>query len=261
MKALLYKWAIKLAMKRPAPSRIPLSGYERVRTRNYATASLEAEDGNPSFLVTEVLPNEMRGLWFPGAGPDSEERIVSNSELSSFNLIITYYFHELELRYRSPVRYLAARFFCVPHLQLWCERYARMLFNRRALTRSDSIKILRHIVEATVNNNNYGCGPATLMTELYGPRWVHHPDLERLHHYHSLVLESLKGSGDLIYDNHRYRVTPQALSRIEQFDQDDERFRMEHLVQKRMFWLTIALAIIAAIQAYAAYMAIPAALP
>jgi hypothetical protein len=91
------------------------------------------------------------------------------------------------------------------------------------------------MVEATADNNDYASGPSTLMTELYGPRWTHHPDLERLHHYYSPVLDSLRDNGDFTYESHVYRVGPQALSRIEQFDQDDERFRMEHLIQKRMF--------------------------
>ncbi len=228
VKNFIRRMAVKVAMQRPAPSRIPLSGYERLRLRNYTTCNLLPLGREETFLALEAQASGLKGLWFPGPTNISEEREIKYEDLSDYNLEITYYFRELELVYRSGLKFLLHRLLYIPVLQLWSERLARWLFNRKALTRSDSVKVLRIMIEKTLNDRDFGGGESTVMTELYGRRWVQHPELEKVHAYYSIVLDALVDNGDLVKEGHLYRLAPAGLTRIEKFDQEDEKFRLEH---------------------------------
>lgn len=234
-----------------APSRIPLSGYERLKQRNYYTVNLEGPSDR-GLLVERLTSEGVAGLWFNGPSSHSEQRTLSSDQLLGFDLLITHYWRELELRYRSPLTFLLHEYLHLPRLRLAKERLGRWLFNRRSLAQSDSIHVLRWIVDQTVRNQNFGCNAATVLQAFYGPRVFHHPNFESLHRYYGLVLDGLKVSGELEYEN-GFRPLPRAIARIEQFDLDAQRFERGTKLQRAIVILTIVIAVATAAQAYTAF--------
>lgn len=256
MKKYFSRKAIQVAMERPSPDRIPLSGYDRLRRRNYTTSNLEAAGGTPSFLVQKVLPNGFEGLWFAGRGSHSEERVIPFENALEYDLLITYYFHELELEYRSGFKFLLHKLLRIPHVLLARERCSRWLFNRKPLTPSGSIKVLRAMLDETLENGEYRCGPTEVMTKIYGWRWVQHPELRKMSNYYELLLKALDQSGDLSCNKGRYHINPQALAKIERFDQEDEKFRQTNATQRGLFYFTVGLVVVGISQAIAMYLAL-----
>ena len=241
----LYRWAATIAMRRPAPNRIPLAGnVEAVRARNYSMVHLGGDTDPMRFLLREIEPAGFRGLWFPGPGSESEERLISDDEIPRHSILITFYFHELELRYSSALRFVLHRAFAAPRLQLWLERTNRFVFNQRSLSKGDSIKILRTAIDWAVNDPDVEFGASTVMTMQYGVRWVHHPQQVALHGYYSLLLRGLAARGDIVATQHSYRVAPQALLSLEHFHEEDQKFRANMKLQRWVFRLTIVAALI-----------------
>src|SRR5690606_28462979 len=132
-------WALRWAMRRPSPLMIPVSDLERMRRRNYATVHLGDSDHPYRFLVRSVEAAHASGLWFFGEDSRSEERAIALNEICNFDLRVTYYFHEIDLRYGSAWSYLLARLTFHPHRSLWGLRFRRALYARKTLLRSDRI--------------------------------------------------------------------------------------------------------------------------
>lgn len=109
MNGLLIRWAIAVAMRKPAPARIPLSNMERVRQRDYFAVYLGTKDDRRRFVVTEVLEQGVKGFWFLGSGSDREERTIPYDQFRDYEVLITHYFAELEIGYTSAVEFLLKR--------------------------------------------------------------------------------------------------------------------------------------------------------
>lgn len=249
-KSQLYKKAIELAMRRPAPNRIPLTDPERVRLRNYFTANLGDDVDRWRFLVRATSSKGVSGLWFADGQDEPSEASISNSELSNYKLQIKHYFAELELLYDSAIDFVFGRFSFGAWRRLCRERLTQFLFNKRTLVRHDRIRLLKRVVENTLENREYRTSSFGVMIELYGRRWVRHPEYESAHNYYRLMLESLAESGEMTRTElDSYRVAPKALTSLSRFEDEDRRYRAELAQQKYLGWLTVLLVIAGGIQA------------
>lgn len=114
------------------------------------------------------------------------------------------------------------------------------------------MKVLAHILAATIEKRGYETGETDLLTRFYTARWVHRPDKDELMTYYRLLLESLKASADLADGRHGFKLNPQALNTIADFEQEDRGHRDNYKTQRGIFWLTIVLMFVGAVQAGAA---------
>ncbi|MBU0965742.1 MAG: hypothetical protein KKA54_05100 [Proteobacteria bacterium] len=87
------------------------------------------------------------------------------------------------------------------------------------------------------------------MTKLYSIRWVVHPSAPEQEKRLELHLESLVSSGELDKINREYVVTGKAIQTIEKYEEEERKHIEAVKLQKKMFWLTIFLAILAVVQA------------
>jgi hypothetical protein len=129
-----------------------------------------------------------------------------------------------------------------------CEKYALEVGEFLQPT----LRIARGILASTIEKRSYETGETDLLTRFYTARWVHRPDKEELMTYYRLLLESLKASGDLADGRQGFKLNPQALNTIADFEQEDRRHRDNYKTQRGIFWLTIVLMFVGAIQAGAA---------
>ncbi|MDX1010488.1 hypothetical protein GOE08_27025 [Sinorhizobium medicae] len=106
MKAFFIRRAIVVAMRKPAPDRIPLSNMAKVRQRDYFAVYLGTESDRQRLVVTEVLEQGVKGFWFVGSGSDREERTISHDTLGDYEVLITHHFAELKISYFPGVEFL-----------------------------------------------------------------------------------------------------------------------------------------------------------
>lgn len=248
----LKRLAIKLAMRKPAPDRIPLSDMARVRQRDYFVVNFGPKDDRQRFLVRHVMPEGFTGLWFQGNGPNSEERTIPNAELTNFELLITHYFGELEIRYSWSLEFIIKHSFRYEYLPYWRERLGRYFFNRRSLDEKRRIHVLRLVMDSHLNGNPLR-STVDIMSELYGERWLHHPQQEQLHRYYDLMLDSFVEAGELSRGPGRaMEIAPQALNTLDSFSEDERRHGGTMSIQRWMLIVTLFVGFASAVQAYRA---------
>lgn len=242
------KRALVIALKKPAPNRIPMSVPEKVRARDYYTTMFEP-GGDEGFLVDEVAGDQVRGRWV-SFGQAPREATIDLAELASMPLEIRQYLAELELKYSSPrifVRYHRLR---VPRLKLRYERLLNRLYARRMLLRAERTDLLRRLLDYDIKERGR-MSVMALMRDLHGERWASHPQALANYRYTELLLESLVQSGDVSNES-GYRVEPKAIETLVKHDVEDRRHQDNRRLQRWVVGLTIVLALIGAIQAGAA---------
>lgn len=248
----LKRLAIKFAMLKPAPDRIPLSNMERVRQRDYFVVNFGPKGDNQRFLVREVLPQGFGGLWFLGSGSENEERTIPNSDLRLYQIRITHYFGELEIRYTSAIEFILKHAIRYEYIPYWRERAARFFFNRRPLDETRRILVLRLMLDRHLNGNPLGSA-LDVMSEFYGHRWHHHPQQAQLYRYYELMLASFVEAGELTMgQGGRLEVAATALNTLHSFNEDERRHGGTMSVQRWMLIVTAMVGIATAAQAYSA---------
>jgi hypothetical protein len=248
--AILKKFAIRLAMRRPAPTEIPMARISGRLTRNYFSVYLGDSDEPRKFVVQRINNFGLSGLWFNDPAQVGNAASIPYDCLKQFDLVIVYYLDELEFLYTSAPGFILKQVSIAPYLSLLQERFIRFLYNKRRLFRSDRIKVLTNILEETLNDDVIGVTASGLLRDLYGHRWILHPDNENLHRYYQLLLDSLVESNDLVRQTGYYTVTPNALTTLAAYEEDDRRHRDQMRQQKVLAFLTLSLVFVGFVQAY-----------
>jgi len=252
MSIYLKQLAIKLAMRKPAPNRIPLSDMARVRQRDYFVVTFGPEGDRQRFLVRKVVPHSFLGLWFEDKSSKSEERTIPNEDLAKYELLITHYFGELEIRYSKPLEFILKHFFKYEYFPYWRERVGRYLFNQRTLDEKRRIHVLRLLIDNHLNGKS-NVSASDLMSALYGNRWVHHPQQEQLYEYYNLMIASFLAGGELTTaGQHELQIAPQALNTLDAYNEEERRHGGTMSVQRWMLFVTFLVGIATAVQAYRA---------
>jgi hypothetical protein len=225
---------------------------ERVRQRDYFVVNLGPSDDRQRFLVREVLPEGLAGLWFQGNTSESEPRTISNAELAGYEILITHYFGEMEIRYSSSIEFLLKHSVRYEYLPYWRERLGQYLFNKRKLDEKRRIQVLRLLVQSHLDDDPISSA-MDVMSELYGPRWRHHPQQLQLYRYYDLMLSSFVDGGELVQEEQYVRrIAPQALNTIDAYNENQLKHEGTMSVQRWMLIVTFLVGCATAVQAYMA---------
>ena len=243
----LSRYAIRRALSKLAPDRIPLAG-DSVTSRDYFTVYLMDVDNFPRFYAKYSLGKGVEGIWFNDGVAEGSPASIPFFTLHSFHPRFTHYAHELEIRFSSAFEFIIQEFLSVDWLKVRLERIQTFLFNRRKLVRTDRIKLLSHIVDGTTRRHEYRVSSFGVMSEFYGRRWALHPDNDQIRSWYELLLDSLVESGDLKKNSINYSLTPRALCTLSIFEQESAKHRNEIRVQSILAILTAALVVIGAFQ-------------
>ena len=242
--------ALLIVVEKPAPDSIPLSAREKVRKRDYYTAMFEQDVGNRGFLVDAVENHVVRGRWVSRSA-NPEPATIELIELTTVPLEIRQYLSELEIVYSSPREFVWHHYLHLPRLKLAKELASQWIYARKILLRADRIDILRRLLESDIQERDR-ISTMEMMNDLHGRRWPVHPQALAIYRYTELLLQSLAKSGDLEEQNGAYRVLPKAIETIVIHEVEDRRHQGNVKLQLWVVGLTLVLAIIGAIQAYAA---------
>lgn len=87
------------------------------------------------------------------------------------------------------------------------------------------------------------------MVDLYSIKWVLHPYGDAQHKKVKFYLDSLVPSGELDEIDYKYSVAGDALRTIEEYEEEERKHTETVKMQRRMFWLTLVIALLTFVQA------------
>lgn len=236
-------------LKKPAPERIPRSGDDAKKVDCYVVY-FRSRDNSWTLLCHEVCHGGVTGMYWEN---NMEFGVISIPFylLGEYELDITYFYGPYDLRYESIFQYFYEGLIPVDKIKILIGKGHQFLFNKKELIRSERVEVLKLLLEKELDNNSHGyCTSAiNLSTLLYTARWVFHPDKSRQLRYNDLLLKSILLSGDLERCNNGFKLSPQALVTISNYEEEQRKHRENVAQAKAMKWLTVGLMIVGVIQA------------
>ncbi len=172
-------------------------------------------------------------LWVNDTDGSQACVLKSALEKSKWTLKIEHYYRGWVLEYSSSFLFCIQNIFQKHRFLYSKDKLAQTIFNNKKLVRAERIKVLEYVLEQTSIKSDYKTDPLFLGMEMYSKRWLFHPDKESMKNYYKLVFDSLAHSGDLIKDNHSYKLSPQALNTISNYERDEQKhFDSENSAKK-----------------------------
>ncbi|TIN24755.1 hypothetical protein [Mesorhizobium sp.] len=141
IKGAIINLALKIAMRRPAPDRIPMSPPRSLQNNFYEIHLVEGAPGT-YVLVRDRTPEGITGLRFDEAGARTEVA-VAKADFGNYQFQSIHYLKGFVLTVHSALLFVIGTITWFPRLLIWMERAAQAVFNRRNLERQDRLKVLR----------------------------------------------------------------------------------------------------------------------
>lgn len=243
---------VKALLRRSCPKTIPRSGEKGKRVSCYLIY-LKTGDDDWLLLVKGIDKTGFSGLRWngnrfdePGSIPFSATRNVS-IEIERFVGLFSF-------TYSSVVQCVLRDWTYFNRIPIMWEGLCQFFFSRSDLGLTERIKTLQALVQASVDDPQYGVTEVTLPSLLHGHRWILHPDNTRQQNYARLLLSSLEESGELKKDDRGlYRTTGKALTTLSLYETEQQRHEQMLSQSRDMRWLTIALIIVGAANAIVTY--------
>jgi hypothetical protein len=95
--------------------------------------------------------------------------------------------------------------------------------------------------QMTLQDHDYKVSETTLPLEVFGYRWLYHPDSRVLQRHYKLLLESLCLDGDLTEVGYLYQLAPRALTTLAVHEEEDRRHKDNVKLQRALVFLTLML--------------------
>ena len=234
---------------RACESRIPRSG-ERGRKVNCYVVALD-RDESPYFVATGFEGEAITGLMWDGSSY-ADEQTISLSELDNGTFNVTHYYGLSEVTYDSIYdvvwHHITKIVYLKIHLYHYIETAHQYFFNKRKLVTKKRMELIQFMMDDQLDRTHDGIDSLDLMTKLYSMKWFLHPSRVTQQKKLDIYLDSLITSGELRKVNDQYVVTGKAIATIEKYEEEERRHTEAVKLQKKMFWLTIFLVIIAIVQ-------------
>lgn len=215
--------ARKLALREPSPNIIPMS-LPRCADNDFYSVHIEIPELGMKLICKSESENGLEGfLWINDK--DGAEACVLKSTLKKYkwNLKIEHYYRGWILEYSSAFLFCIQNIFQKHRFLYSKDKLAQTIFNNKKLVRTDRVKVLEYVLEQTSINPDYTTEPLHFGMELYSKRWLFHPDRNSMNNHYRLIFESLVCSGDLTKVEFSYKLSPQALNTISEFERNEQK--------------------------------------
>lgn len=247
--------AMSLAMRRPAPARIPLSGFERMQARDYFEVTLKNLKDGKVALITASDKIGVDGILVP-TNEDTSNFRINYKNFNDYSISIIHYYGEIKIEYTDPLIFIIRYLVKYPQYALFSEKIARWRYNSHPITSRTRYEILNTVMDLTLEEANETAGIFDsdfgiehILTRIYGHRWTDHPSNNRLFGHAKLILDSLVISGDLIKPenkNYTYSINAQAVETLERIFIDELRHIDQVKIQNRLNAATWVLGVLTA---------------
>lgn len=235
------RFALRRALKKPSPDRIPLGPISRLADRDYATTYIDGATGSKYWLVDGMkgAQLELRDLETPGK-PENGIADLKNVARANFRVVV--YFKHLEWHFQSLYRYAFFSVFGMVRVRVALDNFLQAIANRASLPTIERTKALQAAVDRAWS------GQSSLYLAEVVPiqgRRLRHPGLESAFHGHKMVLDSLVETGELRCELAGvYEITPKALVTLDQYKIEERRIRAQG---RAAFWTALIAAIVGAV--------------
>lgn len=251
--------ALRLGLRKRAPKQ-----FTYARSNNFFSQTLENPNTGKKVLVESIAKRQIQGLeWSDKDNLFKELKTIEISELSNWELNTYRFYGGARYQYdgvwdfwKNELTFRAWR------NHFWGD-ISQSLFNTVFRFRSDRIEVLRRLVELHVEAAKNGNGPLNqpeaksvvqMQSDFFGNKVYGHPAYNDISARFRLIVDSLASSGDLVEENaHHFRVDGKALETLAAFELDERRHNDAVKQNKRLFWITVVIAVATAVQAYVAF--------
>jgi hypothetical protein len=211
-------FAKKLALRKPSPNTIQMS-LPGCANNDFYSVGIEIPEYGMKLICKSQSEYGLEGfLWINDNDGADACVLKSTVENSKWTLKIRHYYKGWVLEYNSAFLFCIQNIFQKHRFLYSKDELAQTIFNNKKLVRSGRIKVLEHVFEQTSIKFDYQTNPLSLGLELYSNRWLYHPDRKSMDNNYELIFESLVHSGDLTKINYYYKLTPQALNTISEYE-------------------------------------------
>ncbi|MBD3680106.1 MAG: hypothetical protein HUJ27_17100 [Rhodobacteraceae bacterium] len=255
------RFVAKRALLKGLKRRAPGSFVYRPENNYYVSEIIESGTER-RIIVEDVCDGKIIGrLWNGDKFDDTTEASLDGIRISDVR--ITRFYGYLRYDYKDALDFWKYELTGIPIFQSAKERLSQSIYNVRFRFRDDRIRVLRKIVslhlERARANNGLLHDPdelsvVSLASELYGNRIYTHPKREEFFALLRLTLDSLVSSGDLDGDKRGYKINGKALVTLSEYEQEERRHSDSVKQDRKLFWITAAIAAATAMQAYSAFL-------
>jgi hypothetical protein len=236
-------------LSRPCLSRIPRSGAKGEAVNCFVTAIDKGEE--PYLIVQSLEAGQLSCIQWDGSSY-STARTFTLTDFNPKEFRVTHYYGLSEVRYTGIFDYVVNRKTGWPYIKIHTvrilSRFDQYLFNKKKLITKERKGLLKMLVnEALDGRTEYET--LDLMTTLYSIKWFSHPQGTEAQQRLEFYLESLVETGELRKVNHNYVVTGLALRAIEEYEEQERKHTENVKIQRRAYWVAIAIAALTVIQA------------
>lgn len=242
------RYFLPSVLARKCESRIPRPG-EKWEQVNCFTVSID-KAGQPYLIVLELYGDELKCIEWNGQRYEIDTTILLAS-IHPSQFYITHYYGVAEVKYFGIMDFVIGRLTCWPYIKIHFEqslsKLDQYLFNKKKLVTKQRIELLRFLMLQTLEGQD-SFVEIDLMTQLYSIKWVLHPDRDSQRKKLEFYLKSLVDTGELQKVNHKYALTGHAVRTIEEYEEQERKHTENVKMQRRMFWLTLAIVILTLVQ-------------
>ena len=228
---------------------IPRSGVAGAQVRCFSVYIEKV--GDPTLMVQNMAGGDLNCTEWNGQSYDKPVTLPLMS-IEAKDISVMHYYGYDEIKYRGLMRFVLSQIFFLPYAKIHLIRAVESLdqyfFNKKKLFTRQRIELLQFIVQRKLDGAP-GTGAVFLMSELYSTKWIYHPDKDKQLKRLKFYLESLTETGELRYADFKYEPTGEALKAIEVYEEQERKHTENVKIQRRMIWLTLAIALLTGAQA------------
>lgn len=246
---LLSKRILCGVLPKACKSSIPRSGDEGARVNCFVTAI--DRGGAPYLVVQDIHGDDLLCVEWDGSGYRLP-RQVALQDFCPGDFRITHYYGLDTLEFQGLLDFVVNQLFpwryLLIHVHRRLDRVGQFFFNKKKFYTKQRMELLKFLVDRALDGQTQH-NPIDLMTGLYSLRWFLHPQGIQQQQRVEFYLDSLVSSGELSRDSYNYVVTGLALRTLEAYEEQERKHTESVKMQWRMFWLALAVAAAAVVQA------------
>ncbi len=264
----ILKCAVIVATKKPAPTRIPLTG-ENALKNDCFVVEVQATDGDKTDFQVDLVSKKgfcgrLKTLNEQGRTEYSVKACVPLKSLEKWEFEANHFYKTYRFRYRSPFKFIVWNAFSLFKLEILKEKISQLFFNISTKERTERIEVLTELVSMRAEMTDdillgfvkdQHQSSFELFRKFYGEKVFGNPQYKMMLYRFEMILRSFLDGGEISETRNGFQVEPKALALISQYQEENRRHKEQMAHNRRIFALSIVVAIATIMQAYTAFFA------
>lgn len=254
VRGLFRRYAISKALTKPTPDKIYFGG-AKGRGNDFYQAIVYDPAKKLDLNVTSLTADGVKGMNYiepkENDPPDTPVRVareITTNELGRARIYYRSWYREYSRDRGWTLNFIFAYYFKLDALYARRQERIQEKFNRRAIAERDRMEVLQYFKEKTIQDRTFASTNTQILEDLNTVRAFGHPNRDSMLNYYHLILESLKEKDCLESDKSSYKLKPNGLNVLSDYENERRQFQKDMGIQNGIRILTFVLASLAAIQ-------------